>query len=93
MLVLTRKPGESIVIDNNIVITVVEIRGGQVRVGIQAPRHVQVHRQEVFEQVRQENIAAATAAQAAKDKLRDRTVSELQADPSKRVGGTNDPDS
>lgn len=52
MLVLTRKPGESIVIDNNIVITVVEIRGGQVRVGIQAPRHVQVHRQEVFEQVR-----------------------------------------
>jgi hypothetical protein len=53
---------------------------------------VQVPREEVFEQVRQENIAAATA-QAAKDKLRDRTVTEIQADPSKRIGGTNDSDS
>jgi hypothetical protein len=54
---------------------------------------VQVHREEVFEQVRQENIAAATAAQAAKDKLRDRRVTEIQPDPSKRIGGTDDSDS
>ncbi len=49
MLVLSRKKNESIVIDDRIVITVVEIRGDKVRLGIQAPRDVPVHRQEVFE--------------------------------------------
>jgi carbon storage regulator len=47
MLVLSRKLNESIVIDDNIVITVVEIRGDKVRLGIQAPREVPVHRSEV----------------------------------------------
>ncbi len=49
MLVLSRKKNESIVIDDRIVITVVEIRGDKVRLGIQAPRDVPVHRQEVYE--------------------------------------------
>ncbi|QDT31756.1 carbon storage regulator CsrA [Thalassoglobus polymorphus] len=49
MLVLSRKKNESIVIDENIVITVVEIRGDKVRLGIQAPREVPIHRQEIFE--------------------------------------------
>ena len=43
MLVLTRRPGESIVIGQDIIITVIEIKGGQVRIGIDAPREVQVH--------------------------------------------------
>lgn len=90
MLVLTRKPGESIVIDNDIIVTVVEVRGGQVRIGIQAPRHVQVHREEVFEQVRQENVAAVEAANEARRRLSDRTISGLQADPSNLKGGTED---
>jgi carbon storage regulator len=47
MLVLSRKKNESIVIDDNIVITVVEVRGDKVRLGIQAPRDVPVHRSEV----------------------------------------------
>lgn len=47
MLVLSRKKNESIVIDDNIVITVVEIRGDKVRLGIQAPKEVPVHRSEV----------------------------------------------
>lgn len=47
MLVLSRKLNESIVIDDNIVITIVEIRGDKVRLGIQAPREVPVHRSEV----------------------------------------------
>ena len=51
MLVLSRKKNESIVIDNEIVITVVEIRGDKVRLGIVAPKDVAVHRQEVYEAI------------------------------------------
>jgi carbon storage regulator len=48
MLVLTRKIGEQIVIGNDIKIKIVEIKGKQVRIGIEAPRHVEVNREEVF---------------------------------------------
>lgn len=72
MLVLTRRPGESIVIGQNVIITVIEIKGGQVRIGIDAPREVQVHREEVYEQVRQENIAAVASAKQAKQALSDK---------------------
>ncbi len=58
MLVLTRRPGESIIIGKDIVITVIEIKGGQVRIGIDAPREIDVYREEIYEQVRQENLAA-----------------------------------
>ena len=51
MLVLSRKKNESIVIDDKITITVVEIRGDQVRLGIVAPKEVPVHRQEVFDAI------------------------------------------
>lgn len=51
MLVLSRKKNESIVINNDIVVTVVEIRGDKVRLGIVAPKDIPVHRQEVFEAI------------------------------------------
>ena len=51
MLVLSRKKSESIVINNNVVITVVEVRGDKVRLGIQAPREVPVHRKEVMDSI------------------------------------------
>jgi len=51
MLVLSRKKNESIVINNDVVITVVEIRGDKVRLGIAAPKDVPVHRQEVYEAI------------------------------------------
>ena len=54
MLVLSRKKNESIVIDDQIVITVVEIRGDKVRLGIQAPKEVPVHRMEVHDAIRNE---------------------------------------
>ena len=69
MLVLTRRPGESIVIGNDIVVTIVEIKGGQVRVGISAPRDIQVHREEIYEQVRQANVDAVASAEATRDAL------------------------
>ena len=59
MLVLSRKKNESIVINNDIVMTVVEIRGDKVRLGIVAPKDVPVHREEVYEAIHGEEPAAA----------------------------------
>ena len=61
MLVLSRKKDESIVINNDITIVVVEIRGDKVRIGVEAPKEVPVHRREVFEAIaRGETVDAAT---------------------------------
>lgn len=54
MLVLTRKKDQSLIIGDEIVITVVEIRGDKVRLGIQAPQDVPVHRQEVYDAIQRE---------------------------------------
>lgn len=62
MLVLTRRTNQSIVIGPDVTITVVEIRGEQVRLGISAPKHVSVHREEVLEQIRDQNRQAAELA-------------------------------
>jgi carbon storage regulator len=53
MLVLARKKDESVVIRDNIVITVVEIRGDRVRLGIEAPKEVAVHRKEIYDQIKE----------------------------------------
>jgi carbon storage regulator len=59
MLVLSRHRDESIMIGDDIVITIVDIRGDKVRLGIQAPQHVPVHRQEVYDAIQRENRKAA----------------------------------
>lgn len=64
MLALTRKKGESLVINNNIEITVLEIRGDQVKIGISAPKEVPVYRKEVYLQIQNENKAALNATDA-----------------------------
>lgn len=58
MLVLSRKKDESIIINDDIVITVVEIRGDKVRLGIQAPREIPIHRSEVYDAIAAEKAAA-----------------------------------
>jgi carbon storage regulator len=55
MLVLSRQRDESIVIGDNVVVTIVDIRGDKVRLGIQAPEEVPVHRQEVYEAIQREH--------------------------------------
>ena len=60
MLVLTRHANQSIMIGHDIVVTVLEVRGDQVRIGIRAPRHVDVHREEVFAALQQANRSAAS---------------------------------
>ncbi len=64
MLILTRKTGEKIRIGDDIVLSVVEISKGVVKLGIDAPREVAILRQEVFDRVRDENIASAHAGVA-----------------------------
>lgn len=60
MLVLSRKKNESIIVNDNIVITVVDVRGDKVRIGIEAPRDVSVHRQEVLEAILSEKLKFAS---------------------------------
>ncbi|WP_418791020.1 carbon storage regulator CsrA [Phosphitispora sp. TUW77] len=69
MLALTRKSGQSIIIDDNIEITVVEIKGDQVRLGISAPRTVKILRKEIFDEIKAENMTAAVVSQIPKDNL------------------------
>ena len=59
MLVLSRQRDESIIIGDNIVVTIVDVRGDKVRLGIEAPREVSVHRREVYEAIQRENQQAA----------------------------------
>ena len=73
MLVLSRQRDESIIIGDNIVITIVDIRGDKVRLGIQAPKEIPVHRQEVYEAIQREN----------------RKASQLRPGDTKDIGRTN----
>jgi carbon storage regulator len=61
VLILTRKSGERITIGDHIRVTVLEIKGKQVRLGIEAPSDIMVHRQEVYEKIQRENRLAARA--------------------------------
>jgi len=62
MLILSRRVNEKIVIGDDIVVSVVEVRGDQVKLGIDAPRNVKVFRQEVFDAIQEENKKAAAAS-------------------------------
>ena len=62
MLVLTRKTNESIIIGDEIAVTVLGVEGDHVKIGITAPREVAVHRREVFEQIKEANVAAAQSS-------------------------------
>ncbi len=67
MLVLSRKKNESIVINDDITIVVVEIRGDKVRLGVEAPKEVPVHRNEVYEAIRRNQTPSETAAPVEQD--------------------------
>ena len=73
MLVLSRQRDESIIIGDNIVVTIVDIRGDKVRLGINAPTEIPVHRQEIYEAIQREN----------------RKASQLQPGDTRDLGNTN----
>lgn len=58
MLALSRRTGESIVIDNDVEVTILEIKGDQVKLGIKAPKSVPIYRKEIFVQIQEENMNA-----------------------------------
>jgi carbon storage regulator len=59
MLALSRKKGESIVVNNNVEITILEVKGDQVKIGITAPREVSIYRKEVYMQIQESNQESA----------------------------------
>ena len=69
MLVLTRKKDQTIVINDNIELTILEIQGDQVRLGINAPKNVPIHRKEVFLEIQEENRKAAQVGNISLDDL------------------------
>jgi carbon storage regulator len=62
MLILTRRVGESVVIGEDVTVTVLGVKGNQVRIGINAPKHVAVHREEIFERIKNGRAAGDGAA-------------------------------
>ncbi len=68
MLVLSRKKNESIVINNDITIVVVEIRGDKVRLGVEAPKEVPVHRREVYEAIHRSSLAGGEGSTSLENK-------------------------
>jgi carbon storage regulator len=85
LLVLSRRVGESIMIGSDVVVTVLEVRPDLVRIGIEAPRDVEVHREEVFLEVQQANRSAASpepdAVEALAATLREKPAGKPPADP------------
>lgn len=69
MLILTRKVGEKIRIGDDIEISLLDIKGRQARIGINAPRGLSVHREEVFQRIKEENLMAAKTENLDIDKL------------------------
>lgn len=70
MLALTRKVGESIVIGDNVEITVISVNGDQIKLGIDAPRSVSIHRKEIYLQIQDENKAAASTSDSGAEALK-----------------------
>ncbi len=61
MLILTRRVGETLMIGDEVTVTVLGVKGNQVRIGVNAPRDVAVHREEIYERIKREQAAAAGA--------------------------------
>jgi carbon storage regulator len=70
VLVLTRKPGERILIGDDIVVTILDVRGDGIRVGIDAPRGIKIQREEILRAVTESNVAATQADADAEDRIK-----------------------
>lgn len=66
MLILTRRPNETVMIGDDITVTVLEVRGNQVRIGVQAPKSIPVHREEIYERIKKEEESQRAGDRAAR---------------------------
>lgn len=62
MLILTRRVGESLMVGDEVTVTVLGVKGNQVRIGVNAPKDVTVHRQEIYERIQAEQVPSGTSA-------------------------------
>jgi len=81
MLVLSRQRDESIMIGDDVEITIVDVRGDKVRLGITAPREIPVHRREIYDTIQREKAAAAAAEKAAAEKPQETSEAEPEKSP------------
>lgn len=90
MLVLSRKKNESIIINNDITIVVVEIRGDKVRLGVEAPKEVPVHRREVHDAIKKNDEAAANLKPTITNKFYDVDTKTGEVEEVKEIGDKGD---
>jgi carbon storage regulator len=81
MLILSRKPGESIVIDGRIVVKIVRLEGDMVKVGIEAAKEVPIHRQEVYDEIQRNNQEALTDSRPPLSRLFSKTNARPHSKP------------
>lgn len=83
MLVLTRKKGQSLMIGHDIELSIIDIQGDQVRIGINAPKNVTIHRKEIYEEIKKENLSAVagkeTNIQVLNEKFKKKDETEKSA--------------
>jgi len=78
LLILTRKVGEAVAIGDDIQISIVEIKGTQVKLGIQAPKNIEVHREEIYQKIQEENRRAALVSKEALGAVEDLMLKKEQ---------------